>query len=589
MEPEQAWTVVKTELKQILQKADYVTWVENLQFINCSRKGTFTVSVANRYTKEWVEKNLLFEIEEALSKIIDKKTTLKLVLEQDNLDDDADDDTVWIEGVYDNGYEATVQPEKVVVIPAYFGRHVRRIGPFLSFLYVGFRQALYFSGSSSYVRATANTICRFSGCKRTAFWERMGQEETWKVMSGFITQVNQKPEWEREKGKNGSPKRKPKKYKVNQQIPLTPGDARSLRSWLINKSEETNSINDAIEEALNTPNETLIPIGVNWEHDYQEPTITVGQLIFDLGGTKEQAEKMQAHIMPPKDVIVFTHYFLEYWVPKLGAERSWLVTFLRDECFSSEKEQRNVAIASINELCCWIGIKREKTIREWLLDPDTRKFISPIEEGGSRGPNAPRKWKVTLEEPLIGRETVSVLSALGERISAHRQENFDSRERQNKVENGIGEEGQSGVLYDCNDKDSGDAYNTESILSENNANPKIVKLLVSKKNPSTLLVAWILYGISNANINDPLALAISKVTEDATVSPGAPYEYLAALAPSTLQSQIQDFIRNGSSKFSSDQTWKNFSSRLKSERLIQLANILLMKIDDNPWGAYVQS
>ncbi len=40
---------------------------------------------------------------------------------------------------------------------------------------------------------------------------------------------------------------------------------------------------------------------------------------------QELAEQLAQHLMPPKDLIILTHYFVTHWLPKLGPGPGWLV------------------------------------------------------------------------------------------------------------------------------------------------------------------------------------------------------------------------------------------------------------------------
>ena len=50
---------------------------------------------------------------------------------------------------------------------------------------------------------------------------------------------------------------------------------------------------------------------------------------------QDLAEQLAKHLMPPKDLVILTHYFVTHWLPKLGPGAGWLVTLLRDRGYWS--------------------------------------------------------------------------------------------------------------------------------------------------------------------------------------------------------------------------------------------------------------
>ncbi len=97
----------------------------------------------------------------------------------------------------------------------------------------------------------------------------------------------------------------------------------------------------SIKAALETPAEELLP----WpekipamEEINGEPH-SVWDLVMEVCGPviesdrirfNELTEKLAQHLMPSKDLVFQTHYFVQRWLPHLGPGPGWFVTLMRD-------------------------------------------------------------------------------------------------------------------------------------------------------------------------------------------------------------------------------------------------------------------
>jgi len=59
------------------------------------------------------------------------------------------DNYLEVEAKYDLVYDEIVAPDHVTVVPGYFRKHLRVIGPDLGWLYLGFRQSAFNAGGRS--------------------------------------------------------------------------------------------------------------------------------------------------------------------------------------------------------------------------------------------------------------------------------------------------------------------------------------------------------------------------------------------------------------------------------------------------------
>ena len=85
---------------------------------------------------------------------------------------------------------------------------------------------------------------------------------------------------------------------------------------------------------------------------------------------QELADKLAHHLMPPKDLVFLTHYFVTHWLPRLGPGPGWFVTLLRDRGYINQRtgEVRDEMLLpeGYAEAARWLGLKRVKTVWEWL-------------------------------------------------------------------------------------------------------------------------------------------------------------------------------------------------------------------------------
>jgi hypothetical protein len=79
---------------------------------------------------------------------------------------------------YQSVYDEIVQPDPVIVVPGYFLRFIPLLGPELSWLYIGFRQAAYEAEVSKKpgkkVGAPAKKVAWFAGMSPRSLREVMG-------------------------------------------------------------------------------------------------------------------------------------------------------------------------------------------------------------------------------------------------------------------------------------------------------------------------------------------------------------------------------------------------------------------------------
>ena len=351
-DPKQAWRMVLDQLQMEMSKASYDTWVRDTEFV-AFEDGTLTVGTANTYASEWLTDRLTSTVNRMLTGILDQPVTVQfVVLELDEENELFEDDStqgekpesdnppkvVSLQAEYQSIYDEIVQPEQVIVIPGYFLRYIPILGVELAWLYIGFRQVAYEAGAarqpSKKFGAPAQKVARYSGMSLRTFRRYSAKPDTWKNLRGLVTPVEDKPRWQH--GDDNHPHRTPRYFRVAMTLPLTPSDELSLRAWLYKRLAEGKNPLAILQDALKIPVDELIPRQENTSssrgddidlHSIQDVLRIVCGPISENDRTQfqELADQLAQHLMPPRDLVFLTHYFVTRWLPNLGHGQGWFV------------------------------------------------------------------------------------------------------------------------------------------------------------------------------------------------------------------------------------------------------------------------
>jgi hypothetical protein len=393
MDPQRAWTQTREQLQSALPKAQFDTWVRDAR-LEAFEDGAFNIAVQNAYARDWLEERLGGKMEQLLSTSMGEDVAVYFVNNNGRfVDIDLNDESVPSKKrtkatkpdiaitpqEYDTVYEQVVQPHRQAVLPGYFRRHLRVMGPKMAWMYVAFRQAAYQQGARLGVQAgtfSGKQIAALCGISDRAFWYRVERKATWEKLDGLVTHVETEPQWQ----ESDDLRRLPLQYHVAMTLPLTAADARSLSAWLGANIERYDGPEGVLKAACQAPLDELIPPEAKaggWK------PMTIRQVVFELFGAllpesqlASLSSSLQSYIMPPKtDTIHITSFFLEHVLPHLSAGEAWLLTLLRDRCYVNKKtgEVRNTVTVTggYKEMAAWLGFNRPKTIGEWLSDPDS--------------------------------------------------------------------------------------------------------------------------------------------------------------------------------------------------------------------------
>jgi hypothetical protein len=431
IEPEQAWRMVLDQLQMEMSKASFDTWVRDTEFV-AFEDGILTVGTANTYASEWLTSRLTSTANRMLTGMLNQPVAVRFVVldfseENDLVEDgstpgaklesDNSPKVITLQAEYQSVYDEIVQPEHVIVFPGYFLRYIPILGQELSWLYIGFRQAAYEAGASKKpgkkVGAPAKKVAHYAGMSPRTFWRWAAKPTTWKLLGRLVKPVEESPQWHR--GSDGRPHQATRTYQVAMTMPLTPFDELSLRAWLYPKLADGKNPLAILRLALETPLDELLP----WPE--RMPSITeidnephsvrdVLQAVCNPIAESEQAQfneladKLAQHLMPPKDLVFITHYFVSQWLPRLGSGPGWLVILMRDHCYLNQRtgEIRDEVRLDQGyaEAARWLGLKRVKTIWEWLRSKDVTTFIRETDREIGSWEEAPRCFKVCMGEPM---------------------------------------------------------------------------------------------------------------------------------------------------------------------------------------------
>lgn len=407
-ECQQAWQSVLGQLQMEMPKASFETWVRDTKAVSLEN-GILTVATRNTYARDWLENRLASTVDRMLIGILNANISVDFVAREENRskEDDLDDNQTVDVGeeqqaseeiedpekvleispeAFDSVYEQIVKPDRAVYLPGYFRRWLRSIGVDLGWMYVSFRQAAYLagarSGSASH-RITAKRLAAMSGITERTYWNRINSHGTWEKLKGLVKISDHGPEWDET---SSTPKRLPRRYTVAMTLPLTPIDANSLRMWLLSNSEHFGGAVGVLRAAADAPLEQLISPDAT---ETGNP-VTVRKLVRELFGSGHLSDELldslasaiQNHIMPQGDLIVVTLYFLQHVLRHLGTGQGWMLTLLRDVCYTDSKtgERRNrvTVRGGYAEIAEWLGMARPKTVWEWLNE----KFPASHEGAG---------------------------------------------------------------------------------------------------------------------------------------------------------------------------------------------------------------
>ncbi len=446
IQPDQAWQMALCQLQLEMSRASFDTWVKDRLFLSFS-DGLLTIGTSNAFASEWLTDRLTSTVVRLLTGLLDQPVAVRFVAHESACVEEVEPDEesgaspekvkppeeLTLQAEYQNIYDEIVQPEQVIVIPGYFLRYVPMLGVELAWLYVGFRQAAYEAGASNKpgkkVSAPARKVAYYAGMSPRSFWRWASRPATWQLLRWLVKPVEDTPKWNR--GSDGRPHQATRNYRVAMSMPLTPFDERSLRTWLYRKMGERNSPLAVLQLALETRVEELLPWPEKMPsleeitgepHSVRDVVLEVCSPVSESERPQcnDLAERLTQYLMPSKDLVFLTHYFVSHWVARLGPGPAWFVAVMRDRCYLNQRtgEFRDQVRLEEGyaEAARWLGLKRVKTIWEWLRAEEVAVFLREVGRENGSWEEAPRRIKVNLGEPMTGEDRDLADAALAKRF-----------------------------------------------------------------------------------------------------------------------------------------------------------------------------
>jgi hypothetical protein len=378
MKAEQAWKFALDQLHMEIPKATFDSWVRGARF-ESYEDGVFEVGVTNEYTREWLEGRLSSTVTRLLTGLMNRSVQVHFFVHDPDSGEEEDvqgdrsalrlseeEKQYKIKLAHASLRDEFIHPHRVTVIPGYFQRWLPYLGPTLAWIVVAFRQAMFMATHQEACAevnfaVSPSSVARWAGIYRTTLWRRLDD----KPLGWFLKRI--------QRGDNV--------FRFIASMPLTPGDAEALSAWLTAVGVCEDPIS-ALEKALATESGFTLPTPppppTQAHLDMDPNPQSVQDIVLRVCGRIEKkamlnkilrmADQLTARLMPPGDAIYVTHYFLLHHLPELGAAPAWLVTLLRDRCYTSKDNPRDSVWirGGYTEIARMLGLQRPKTISEWL-------------------------------------------------------------------------------------------------------------------------------------------------------------------------------------------------------------------------------
>ena len=371
-DPNNAWPQVLAQLQREIPQQEFDTWVRDSQLLRLE-DGVAEIGVPSASARDWLESRLSSRIAYLLTSLTNQTVEVRFV-SSENVSAPDENDIVVKAAPYQTIYDRLVNPHRRVIVPGYFRKHLAEIGVKLAWIYVALREVTYMQGGRSgtrSVRVAAKTVAALSGISLRTFTRLRANPKTFEALQGLVTPLDDGPAWQ---AVDGKVHQMPSRYEVAMTLPLTATDAASLRKWLVENAEVFGGPEAVLRAACETPLEQLLPTDAGPQDGIARQSVQ--DIVLDLFGSLlpegkllALASQLQNHIMPARDTIHISLFFLERVLPYLGPGPAWLLTLLRDRCWvnpDTGEARTTVRVAGgYAEMAAWLGLKRPKTIWEW--------------------------------------------------------------------------------------------------------------------------------------------------------------------------------------------------------------------------------
>jgi hypothetical protein len=388
--PEEAWQYALNQLQLQMSRNYFDTWVRPTKLLSVE-KNVFTIGTQDQYTKAWLESRLATTLKRLLSGVFEKDMIIQFEVLPECVDiserkfDDSEKlnnfrnswNDIDPKDLHEMLQNALVMPERVVRIPVYLFRWLPYVGAESIFLMVAIGQEQYlftggnFSWASCTVSTRAERICQWAGISRARFFRLIqpGSPLEW-----FIRKSSGEHELN---PKTGRFRKTPNKYFLPG-IPITPGDAEDLKSFLLNQKNENPKA--ALKIALDTPLNKILRFPMRHPTEGFRNTlphlVTIHDVIQNVFDDKADSEMDQLaidlgnHLTRPENFVTVSWYFLKNWLSILGVNAAMFILLLRKSCFFNQEtgEFRNTlwVEGGYQAIADWLGIGNPRNISNWF-------------------------------------------------------------------------------------------------------------------------------------------------------------------------------------------------------------------------------
>jgi hypothetical protein len=388
--PEKAWQAAVANLELDLLRADFNTWVKPTHLVKFSND-TFVIGCINAYGRNWLADRVTSTLQRFLTGVLHREAKVRFVVcdregegeddlaQEENYDhEDGEENLIELELRYSSIRNMLLEPGRVVRLPVYYLRWLPYVGSQVIFLVMALWQEYYLASGGKTrkgnckVSVRAERICQWAGISRAQFFRLLqpGGSLEW-----FTRKIDTDHEVDK---RSGRAKKSSNKYELFES-PLTPGDVEDLKTYLIahgiKESPET-----ALQLAINANPKEILQYPVRPPPDDFSKMIphhqTVQDVIKELVGHRIEGElgnlmdQLADRLVGQGDFILVSWYFLENWLPILGADAAMFILTLRNLCYFNDEtgEIRDEVWmdGGYEAISARFGIKNPRVIANWL-------------------------------------------------------------------------------------------------------------------------------------------------------------------------------------------------------------------------------
>ncbi|TLM99999.1 hypothetical protein FDZ73_20625 [bacterium] len=109
-------------------------------------------------------------------------------------------------------------------------------------------------------------------------------------------------------------------------------------------------------------------------------------------------------------------------------------------------------------------------------------------------------------------------------------------------------------------------------------NSQVRETIITQEKDALALVSWILYGVANVTIQNPLSLAVAKLIDQPGINAGGVFDRLANLSVKDFTEKYREAL---TWQGSSNVDWRIAFKGIERERLMLLADLLDLSIESD--------